>query len=70
VGAHPQAQSQDAEDAFQMLLRCQEMVGYKHHSDDGLERYSVKAHDNGIHVFRAFDALNNHRNMRRAMKIA
>jgi oxaloacetate decarboxylase alpha subunit len=44
-------------------------VGYKHYPDDVLERFVVKAHENGIHVFRVFDALNDVRNMRRAMEV-
>jgi oxaloacetate decarboxylase alpha subunit len=51
---------------FQMLLRGQNVVGYKHYPDDVLERFVVKAHENGIDVFRIFDALNDVRNMRKA----
>ncbi|NLF14502.1 MAG: pyruvate/oxaloacetate carboxyltransferase [Anaerolineaceae bacterium] len=54
---------------FQMLLRGQNIVGYKHYPDDVLERFIVKAHENGIDVFRIFDALNDVRNMRRAMEV-
>jgi oxaloacetate decarboxylase alpha subunit len=54
---------------FQMLLRGQNVVGYKHYADDVLDRFVVKAHENGIHVFRIFDALNDVRNMRRAMEV-
>jgi len=54
---------------FQMLLRGQNVVGYKHYPDDVLERFIVKAHENGIHVFRIFDALNDIRNMRKAMEV-
>lgn len=54
---------------FQMLLRGQNVVGYKHYPDDVLERFIVKAHENGIQVFRIFDALNDVRNMRRAMEL-
>jgi oxaloacetate decarboxylase alpha subunit len=53
---------------FQMLLRGQNVVGYKHYPDDVLERFVVKAHENGIDVFRIFDALNDVRNMRKAME--
>jgi oxaloacetate decarboxylase alpha subunit len=53
---------------FQMLLRGQNVVGYKHYPDDVLERFVVKAHENGIDVFRIFDALNDVRNMQRAME--
>src|SRR5512137_703400 len=54
---------------FQMLLRGQNIVGYKHYPDDVLERFIVKAHENGIDVFRIFDALNDVRNMRKAMEV-
>lgn len=54
---------------FQMLLRGQNVVGYKHYPDDVLERFIVKAHENGIDVFRIFDALNDVRNMQKAMEI-
>jgi len=53
---------------FQMLLRGQNVVGYKHYPDDVLERFVVQAHRNGIDVFRIFDALNDVRNMRKAME--
>jgi oxaloacetate decarboxylase alpha subunit len=53
---------------FQMLLRGQNVVGYKHYPDDVLERFVVKAHENGIDVFRIFDALNDVRNMQQAAK--
>ncbi len=52
---------------FQMLLRGQNVVGYKHYPDDVLERFVVKAAENGIYVFRVFDALNDVRNMRKAI---
>jgi oxaloacetate decarboxylase alpha subunit len=54
---------------FQMLLRGQNVVGYKHYPDDVLERFVVRAHENGIDVFRIFDALNDVRNMRRALEV-
>jgi oxaloacetate decarboxylase alpha subunit len=54
---------------FLMLLRGQNVVGYKHYPDDVLERFVVHAHANGIDVFRIFDALNDPRNMRRAMEV-
>ncbi len=53
---------------FQMLLRGQNVVGYKHYPDDVLERFVVKAHENGIDIFRIFDALNDVRNMQKAME--
>ena len=54
---------------FLMLLRGQNVVGYHHYPDDVLERFIVHAHANGIDVFRIFDALNDVRNMRRAMEV-
>ncbi|MBN1640603.1 MAG: pyruvate carboxylase subunit B [Anaerolineae bacterium] len=48
---------------FQMLLRGQNVVGYRHYADDVVERFIVKAHENGIDVLRVFDALNDLRNM-------
>jgi oxaloacetate decarboxylase alpha subunit len=53
---------------FQMLLRGQNVVGYKHYPDDVLEHFVIEAHKNGIDVFRIFDALNDVRNMRRAIE--
>ncbi|MGV8040589.1 MAG: pyruvate carboxylase subunit B [Thermoanaerobaculaceae bacterium] len=55
---------------FQMLLRGQNLVGYKHYPDDIAERFIVQARRNGVDVFRIFDALNDTRNMSFAMKIA
>ena len=55
---------------LQMLLRGQNVVGYRNYADDVLERFIVKAHENGIDVFRIFDALNDIRNMATAMRIA
>jgi pyruvate/oxaloacetate carboxyltransferase len=55
---------------FQMLLRGQNVVGYRHYPDDVVERFIVKARENGIDIFRIFDALNDVRNMLWAMKVA
>jgi pyruvate carboxylase subunit B len=55
---------------FQMLLRGQNIVGYRHYSDDIVEKFVEKAHARGIDVFRIFDALNDVRNMRTGMKAA
>ncbi len=55
---------------LQMLLRGQNLVGYKHYPDDIAERFIVAARRNGIDVFRVFDALNDIRNMEFSMKIA
>jgi oxaloacetate decarboxylase alpha subunit len=54
---------------FMMLLRGQNVVGYHHYPDDVLDRFVVHAHANGIDVFRIFDALNDVRNMRKAMEV-
>jgi pyruvate/oxaloacetate carboxyltransferase len=55
---------------LQMLLRGQNVVGYKHYPDDIVEKFIVLAKKNGIDVFRIFDALNDLRNMEFAMRIA
>ncbi len=55
---------------LQMLLRGQNLVGYKHYADYNAEKFIVCARKNGIDVFRIFDALNDIRNMAFAMKIA
>jgi pyruvate/oxaloacetate carboxyltransferase len=54
---------------FMMLLRGQNVVGYHHYPDDVLERFVIHAHRNGIDIFRIFDALNDVRNMRKAMEV-
>lgn len=53
---------------LQMLLRGQNIVGYRHYADDVLDRFVERAAANGIDVFRIFDALNDVRNMERAMR--
>lgn len=55
---------------FMMLLRGQNLVGYRHYPDDVVERFIVRARANGIDIFRIFDALNDVRNMEWAMEIA
>src|SRR6185295_12172158 len=55
---------------LQMLLRGQNIVGYRHYADDVLDRFIERSAANGIDVFRIFDALNDVRNMERAMKVA
>lgn len=49
---------------LQMLLRGQNLVGYRHYSDDVVKAFVQKAAENGIDVFRIFDALNDIRNLR------
>jgi len=53
---------------LQMLLRGQNIVGYRHYADDVLETFIERSAANGIDVFRIFDALNDLRNMDRAMR--
>ena len=55
---------------LEMLLRGQNVVGYRHYPDDVVEAFVKKAYDNGIEVFRIFDALNDTRNMRKAIETA
>jgi pyruvate carboxylase subunit B len=49
---------------IQMLLRGQNLLGYRHYSDDVVEAFVKKAADNGVAVFRIFDAMNDLRNIR------
>ncbi|HYR05525.1 MAG TPA: pyruvate carboxylase subunit B, partial [Gallionella sp.] len=49
---------------IQMLLRGQNLLGYRHYSDDVVQAFVGKAADNGIDVFRIFDAMNDLRNLR------
>lgn len=53
---------------LQMLLRAQNVVGYRHYADDVLEAFVVEAVKIGLDVFRIFDALNDIRNMEAAIK--
>jgi len=55
---------------MQMLLRGQNIVGYRHYSDDIVEKFVERAHARGIDVFRIFDALNDVRNMETGMRAA
>ncbi len=53
---------------LQMLVRGQSLVGYTHYPDDVAERFIEKAAENGIEIFRVFDALNDLRNLETVMK--
>lgn len=53
---------------LQMLLRGQNVVGYRHYADDVVDRFVARAVENGIQVFRIFDAFNDIRNMEAAMR--
>ena len=52
---------------LQMLLRGQNLLGYKHYPDDIVERFVALACENGMDIFRVFDALNDPRNLRAAI---
>jgi oxaloacetate decarboxylase alpha subunit len=52
----------------QMLLRGQNLLGYKHYSDDVVNKFVECSKENGVDVFRAFDALNDPRNMNQALQ--
>ncbi|HYP68486.1 MAG TPA: sodium-extruding oxaloacetate decarboxylase subunit alpha [Thiobacillaceae bacterium] len=49
---------------IQMLLRGQNLLGYRHYADDVVRAFVQKSADNGVDVFRAFDAMNDLRNLR------
>ncbi len=53
---------------LQMLLRGQNILGYKNYPDDILERFVALAIENGVDIFRIFDALNDTRNLEAAIK--
>lgn len=53
---------------IQMLLRGQNLVGYRHYSDDVVDKFVEYSYKNGVDIFRVFDALNDIRNMERSMK--
>lgn len=52
---------------LQMLLRGQNLLGYRHYADDVVDRFVERAIHNGVSVFRVFDALNDPRNMKQAL---
>jgi len=56
------------ETKLQMLLRGQNLLGYKHYADDVVEYFVQKAVSNGIDIIRVFDALNDLRNIETAVK--
>jgi len=55
---------------LQMLLRGQNLVGYRHYPDDVVEEFVKRTVDCGLDIFRIFDALNDVRNMEKAMQVA
>ncbi len=52
---------------LQMLLRGQNLLGYRHYEDSVVDRFVEKSAENGMDVFRVFDALNDIRNIRQAL---
>ncbi|WOF16051.1 pyruvate carboxylase subunit B [Methanoplanus sp. FWC-SCC4] len=54
---------------IQMLLRGQNLVGYRHYPDDVVEKFIEAAGKNGVEIFRVFDALNDIRNMEKSMEV-
>lgn len=52
----------------QMLLRGQNLLGYRHYADDVVEKFVERAATNGVDVFRVFDAMNDPRNLDTALK--
>ncbi|MFC1234620.1 sodium-extruding oxaloacetate decarboxylase subunit alpha [Vibrio sp. F74] len=53
---------------MQMLLRGQNLLGYRHYGDDVVEKFVERSHKNGMDVFRIFDAMNDVRNFQQAVK--
>ena len=51
----------------QMLLRGQNLLGYRHYADDVVHKFVERAHTNGVDVFRIFDAMNDVRNLKTAI---
>ncbi|MCQ2960851.1 MAG: sodium-extruding oxaloacetate decarboxylase subunit alpha [archaeon] len=58
------------ETPLQMLLRGQNLLGYKHYADDIVTKFVEKSYENGIDIFRIFDAMNDIRNMEQSIKVA
>lgn len=54
----------------QMLLRGQNLLGYRHYADDVVKKFVERAHRNGVDVFRIFDAMNDVRNLKTAVSAA
>ena len=53
---------------IQMLLRGQNLLGYRHYSDDVVDLFVKKSVENGVDVFRIFDAMNDIRNIETSIK--
>lgn len=54
---------------LQMLLRGQNLLGYRHYADDVVEKFIEKAAMNGVDIFRIFDALNDFRNVKQSVEV-
>ena len=68
LGKNSRTQESHAEDAQQMLLRGQNILGYRHYADDVVEKFVERSAVNGVDVFRIFDAMNDVRNLSTAIK--
>lgn len=55
---------------LQMLLRGQNLVGYRHYADDVVEKFVERSAANGVDIFRIFDAVNDIRNMQKSIEVA
>ncbi|MEQ9023357.1 MAG: sodium-extruding oxaloacetate decarboxylase subunit alpha [Pseudomonadales bacterium] len=53
---------------MQMLLRGQNLLGYRHYADDVVDKFVERSATNGVDVFRVFDAMNDMRNIERSLK--
>jgi methylmalonyl-CoA carboxyltransferase 5S subunit len=53
---------------LQMLLRGQNLLGYRHYEDEVVKRFVLKSAENGMDIFRVFDALNDPRNLEQSMR--
>jgi len=52
----------------QMLFRGQNILGYRHYADDVVDKFVERAAENGVDIFRVFDAMNDPRNLERAIR--
>ena len=52
-----------------MLLRAQNLVGYRNYADDVAEAFVERTAENGMDVFRTFDALNDYRNFETVVRV-
>ena len=67
-GKDPYSEKIDAGHGLQMLLRGQNLVGYRHYADDVVAAFVYFSAEVGIDIFRVFDALNDERNMEASLK--